>query len=323
VLSGVRTVLCAGKLQYSYTAVLDTDQNQGTVRVLALRDPTTPPTTLMNFDVVIVSYQFMVSDHQKAPNYLAAVANLNKTGLGTRPDRPNIALYSEIYHLQDNDQSQFIIFDEPAAFKSLHGKTFAAAMALRRQCDTCVMLTGSPVDNTWQDIFTSLQFVEGHSMHSKLEFLRLVADPNPNCAGQFNEPSGVKYAMLIQTMDHFIVRRPESTNGLPALRKDVVQFRLTDEEATESDNMYMRYRSSGGQSTTGQGQGNARKRGKSMKHLTQALQYAYHPNLLELMEFIRFDTSRDDEENNDTLYDPAEISYWSKWRENLKAGDKW
>jgi SNF2 family DNA or RNA helicase len=41
------------------------------------------------------------------------------------------------------------------------------------------------------------------------------------------------------------------------------------------------------------------------------------------MEFIRFDTSRDDEENNDTLYDPAEISYWSKWRENLKVGDKW
>jgi hypothetical protein len=72
---------------------LETAQNQGTVRVLALRDPT----TLMNFDVVIISYQFMVANYQKRTEYLTSIANINKTGLGTHPDRKNIALYSNIY----------------------------------------------------------------------------------------------------------------------------------------------------------------------------------------------------------------------------------
>jgi SNF2 family DNA or RNA helicase len=310
-------------IQSSHTTLLDTYQNQGTVRVLALRDLNTPPATLINYDVVILSYQFMVSDHQKAPHYLAAVAILNKTGSGTRPVRPNIALYSEIYHLQGSVKPPFIIFDESTIIKNLHSKTFAAAMALRQQCDTCVMLTGSPIDNFWHDIFTPLQFVEGHSMHSKIEFLQLVADPNPNHAGQFNEPSGVKYDMLVQIMDHFIVRRPESTISLPALHKDVVQFRLTDEEAAKLDNMYMQYRNSEGQSTITQGQGNAQRRGKSMKHLMQALQYAYHPDLVSLMKFIRFNASKDDNENNDVLHDRAEIRYWPRWLENLSTVDKW
>jgi hypothetical protein len=39
---------------------------------------------------------------------------------------------------------------------------------------------------------------------------------------------------------------------------------------------------------------------------------AYYPDLVDLMEFIRFDASRDDDANNDAFYDPAEISYWSR-----------
>jgi hypothetical protein len=39
---------------------------------------------------------------------------------------------------------------------------------------------------------------------------------------------------------------------------------------------------------------------------------AYHPDLVDLMEFIQFDASRDDNENNDALYNPAKISYWSR-----------
>jgi hypothetical protein len=103
-------------IRSSYTAVLDTDQNQGTVRVLALRDPSILPTTLINFDVIICLYQFMVSKYQRMTKDLANIASINKTGLGNHPDRKNIALYSGIYHVQATIQSPLVIFDESSAF---------------------------------------------------------------------------------------------------------------------------------------------------------------------------------------------------------------
>jgi SNF2 family DNA or RNA helicase len=153
---------------YSACNVYDTNQNQGTIRVLALRDPSIPPTTSLNYDVVICSYHFMISNCGKIAKHYSHIADFGSIGL--KPERSNIALYSEIYSPQDF-RSPFIIFDECNAFKNMSGKTFEAATALRAQCETCVMLTGSPIDNHWHDVFTSLQFVDGHNMQSKTEFL--------------------------------------------------------------------------------------------------------------------------------------------------------
>lgn len=264
-----------------------------------------------------------MSRYQKKVRYLERMAKYNSSGIGTPPDRPNLSIFSEIFESNPDILSPLLILDEVNAVKNHHSKTFEATLALRQSADTCVMLTGSPVDNQWHDIYALLQFVQGHSLRSRTALMRLVAKPVDDHPGKYKHPQGFGFAMLIQILTHFVVRRPESTVNLPPLTKRLFRFELSDNEADESNDAFDKYETAIRIAASTPGT-SLEERSKAFKSLTHALQYACHPKLVELMKFIRSEGQRENsDEDDDVLHDAAAIKHWTAWRENLKTDDAW
>ncbi|KAJ4373383.1 hypothetical protein N0V83_003678 [Neocucurbitaria cava] len=306
-------------------ALLDADQNQGVIRVMVVRDPTIPPTTLLKQDVIIVSYPFVMSRHRKKVRYLEKIADMKKTGgQGILPERPNLCFFSEIFEPKNNGpKSPYIILDEVNAVKNSRSLTFAAVLELRKQCDVCLMLTGSPIDNTWPDIFSFLQFVEGHDIRNKTMMMKLLATQNLKYPGRYKPPQGQNFLKFIQILNHFIVRRPESIINLPPLHKHIFKFELNLSEELTSNATFDIYQKAINIKAK-EGKGKGQKRGTAFKSLRLALQEACHPNLVSLMAHLRREEQKDQiDEEDDVLYDAESIKEWETWRERLKENSNW
>lgn len=55
-----------------------------------------------------------------------------------------------------------MIIDEAHIIKNRNTRTFAAAAALGGQFEGCLALTGTPLDNTWEDEYALLSLLKGH-----------------------------------------------------------------------------------------------------------------------------------------------------------------
>ncbi|KAH7206904.1 hypothetical protein DER44DRAFT_825832 [Fusarium oxysporum] len=59
-----------------------------------------------------------------------------------------------------------MILDEAHVIKNRNTRTFAAVTALREQFEGCLTLTGTPLDNTWEDGYAPLSLLKGHPITS-------------------------------------------------------------------------------------------------------------------------------------------------------------
>jgi hypothetical protein len=102
-----------------------------------------------------------------------------------------------------------------------------------------------------------------------------------------------------------------------------LKFKLSDDEAAMSNKCYNAYvtaeRKAASEASLGGGSSaKGKKQGPPSKSLTQALQHASHPSLVELMGVIRPQhDDQEDNEDNDQLYDAEAIAQWTAWRECL------
>lgn len=55
-----------------------------------------------------------------------------------------------------------MILDDAHTIKNRNTRTFAAVNALRGQFEGCLALTGTPLDNTWEDGYALPSLLEGH-----------------------------------------------------------------------------------------------------------------------------------------------------------------
>lgn len=75
------------------------------------------------------------------------MADYVSNGVGRMPERPNLVIFSEIFDTNGDIRSLVLVLDEVNAVKNTYSKTFEAILALRQLAQTCVMLTGSLIDN--------------------------------------------------------------------------------------------------------------------------------------------------------------------------------
>ncbi|KAI3582252.1 P-loop containing nucleoside triphosphate hydrolase protein [Fusarium oxysporum f. sp. albedinis] len=59
-----------------------------------------------------------------------------------------------------------MILDEAHVIKNRNTRTFAAVTALREQFEGCLTLTGTPLDDTWEDGYALLSLLKGHPITS-------------------------------------------------------------------------------------------------------------------------------------------------------------
>ena len=81
---------------------------------MVLRDPTITAVAMTNYDVVIVSYNYVMSRYRKRTRFLDQVAQANEHGVVTMPVRPNTSLFSEILHNFSDEKSQYLTFTTSA-----------------------------------------------------------------------------------------------------------------------------------------------------------------------------------------------------------------
>ncbi|OMP82896.1 putative ATP-dependent helicase [Diplodia seriata] len=291
----------------------------------------------MDYDVIITSYAFVMAQHRKRVNFIQKIRKFQQNGTGLPPSRPNLSLFSEIFRW-GNIKAPYLVLDEVNAIKNPRSLTFSAIEELRSLADTCVMLTGSPLDNTWQDLFAFLQLLEGHNIRQKRKMLYLLGTPDTKRPGRFRPPTAQRFLRLIQIMNGFMVRRPDTTMDLPPLVEIPVTFTLDGTEAAASNAEYEKYkralRSKALDNVHGAASRGAKtsalpaedSKGLQFLHLTRALQYACHPQLVQIMRFARIKHAtglHDDSAAADMLEDPAAIAEWTSWRETIRQDDNW
>lgn len=257
--------------------------------------------------------------------YLDAIAEFKKKGSSKHlSERPNLSIFSEVFQAQEGVKSPYLVLDEVTAIKNTRSLTFAAVRELRETADTCVMLTGSPLDNTWMDTYSYLQLVLGHDIRSRRTMLDLFA--SRTLTGKPRPPIGNNFRRILQLLNSFVFRRPEDILGIPPLDEQTFGFTLDSVNASKSDSHFSKYQlivninsKDAVQSTNDPSNG-------SWKHLTLAMQYSMHPYLTLIMHLVRKAESHraaDDPASADQLYEARDIEDWGAWRDKLKLDDAW
>ncbi|KAH7074046.1 P-loop containing nucleoside triphosphate hydrolase protein [Paraphoma chrysanthemicola] len=147
-----------------------------TVKVRVIRDATIPPQTIVRSDVVIVSYGFMMYQYRKQIAYLRQVGKWEKKREGETPTRPMLSILSEVF--LDGVHGLTVVFDECNAIKNRNSLTHAAAVYFWSHFEACLLLTGSPIDNTWDDPFGLYQVMEGHQIRNFQQFRKVFGVPD-------------------------------------------------------------------------------------------------------------------------------------------------
>lgn len=294
-------------------SVLEAEYLQEAIRVLVLRDPTITAVSMMNYDGIIVSYNLVMSRYRKTIKFLEQVVQANEHG--AMPIRPNTSLFSEIFHNFSDEKSQYLVLDEANAVKNESSLTFEAVAELCQQCEVCVMLSGSPIDNAWPDVYAALQMVENHDIRSKQALMRLIGTKDDKLPGAWKPPTGRRCLRLIQLLNSYMMRRPETVVNLPPLIQKAVYFKLTWEEEGLPNEKFATYQ------TAMRIAASERKKDPPYKSLIHALQYACHPKLVELMEFISIqngDKVIPTEDEEEVFHNADDIIKWNNWRQDLR-----
>lgn len=114
-------------------------------------------------------------------------------------------MFSDLLFDQESIKSPYLVLDEVTALKNSNSVTFAAILALRSISDTCIMLTGSPVDNTWMDIYAYIQRMSNQMIDHKSLMRDTFATYDDK--GQLRPPKGQTLRRLIQLLDSFVICR--------------------------------------------------------------------------------------------------------------------
>lgn len=309
------------------------------MRVLVVRDASILPHELINYDILLVSYHFVMAQHRKIDKYLDSVRRVKEGEVGITLERPNISIFSEIFFKNNGIKSPYLVLDEVNAVKNPHSRTFLAVQELRTQADTCIMLSGTPVDNTWLDVYALLQFVGGHDINTKRKMQVMFGDPDPDCPGRFKPPTAWRFCRLIQLLNTFVVRRPEDTVDLPRLEERVIRFQLDEDEAAKSNDAFTKYLGTRYAPKSGTARGGRELRplqgrfkvagtgdddtNAQWRYLTQATQHAFHPEMVQIMQFARNPLLLGDGASADILMDHTTIRRWQNWREMLGKDRNW
>ncbi|KAH6679919.1 hypothetical protein F5X68DRAFT_234442 [Plectosphaerella plurivora] len=216
----------------------------------------------MSYDVVIASYSYVAAEFTRLRRaYLDAEAYRTEASDAV-PKRPSATLLTLMSsHSQGPGKGKYLILDEAHTIKNTKTMTYGAVSELRNHFDMCVMMTGTPLDNTWEDAFALLSLMKGHKIVSLAKMRRAFGTPiqpkkapsskpgepavvPPQGPVDFGPPSDNYMERMVQMLNAVSLRRPADVvhAGLPPLQTIVFPFILPDEDQKASDSRYLDYR---------------------------------------------------------------------------------
>ena len=308
---------------------------QGTLRALLLADSSFLPHDLYQYDVIITSYNYVVSESSRLAKFDKQMEDYEKGKTTLPPKRPRVVLLSGIWRMDGvRLMGKYLALDEAHAVKNHSGRSFAAIKQLRERFLVCIPTTGTPLDNTWADIFALLSMLRDHPFTSMLRMREVFTDGllQPKKKDKrLSVPKRHRLMRLVHLLHACTISRPASlfTRNLPPLHAQVISFDLPKDVKQLSNEAFRGYQLSLGSNVNDAAYG-GKSDGQSQRYikwsaLTKATQFAFHPGLPRIMELIRKTTQQNmtsDADMDDLqLLSEEDKKEYDGWREWIQVGD--
>ncbi|KAB5580374.1 P-loop containing nucleoside triphosphate hydrolase protein [Coniochaeta sp. 2T2.1] len=215
-----------------------------TLKAALVVGPGMPAARIFESDVIITSYNHVSAEFAKLNHFSGQVSRYADFKSSKTPVRPHVALLSGILDMDGaKSLGEYLVLDEAHAVKNTDSQTYNAVKLLRSRCNTCVMLTGTPLDNTWQDGYGYLSLLEGHPVVSQDFMLKAFSDWTEGHSKARAQPEAHHVLRLCQLFDAITLRRPESVvhSNLPKMTTKVVTFDLDQDSLVKSNFHYKKY----------------------------------------------------------------------------------
>lgn len=130
-------------------------------------------------------------------------------------------------------EATLLVFDEVHRVKKINGKQALAALDIASVCNRVIALTGTPIPNTYQDIYNFLNILFPREYGTFFNF----------APARLKSPSEYEVAEINAKIQPFFCRTTKEDLGVPAANPDVV-VRVDADDETERilDVLKMRYR---------------------------------------------------------------------------------
>ncbi|KAM0245565.1 hypothetical protein ACHAP5_005373, partial [Fusarium lateritium] len=171
---------------------------------------------------------------------------------------------------------EWLVLDEAHVIKNSESRSYHAISALRSHFHGCLMMTGTPLDNKWEDGYALLSLLRGHPLLSSLLFKAAFLK---SLSSGSSYPEDYHKARYIQVLDATSLGRPMDCikDMFPHINNTVVvMFPLDPEDRQRSNEAFKKFKKAMRPID------DVREKDAGWKHLVTANQYAYHRMLVEL-----------------------------------------
>lgn len=277
---------------------------------------------------------------------------MRPTSASKLPKRPTLSLLSDIFVENTRKMGHILVLDEAHIVKNERSRSYAAAQLLRSMFDSCIMLTATPLDNTWLDAFALLSFLESIPVESVKQMRQAFV---PKTIHKQNVPSGKYLVRLVRCLDACTLRRPKNTardEDLPVSIEKTIDFNLDSNEEALSNREFLQYKLAQGDGGKKKGKKRTSKgvaksapdaselvgssaatapkdanRGPlGFGRLIRAQQYANHPKLVDIIALdkeIMEQSVNDDNPAGDIELDTEAQEVLKNWRSGLEVDGNW
>lgn len=123
-----------------------------------------------------IAFEASMSVHQTAQEHLlqgkAASKEMRDWMKKHPPKRPHTTFISDVWRAPGCHRFRYLVLDEAHVFKNPKSNLFAAVMTLRSYSQCAILITGTPIDNTYKDVYALLACLDGHPFGNYDVFMR-------------------------------------------------------------------------------------------------------------------------------------------------------
>ncbi|KAI7267982.1 Undecaprenyl diphosphate synthase [Hortaea werneckii] len=265
----------------------------GTTPTLLLTDKNVGTAELCRYKLIVVSCSYLVSEYRRLIKFDQEMDEYEKGNRVALLKRMKVILLSGVWEM-DGVQAlgRYLCLDEAHTFKNINSQVYRAVQELRTRFMACYPTTSTPLDNTWVDCFAPLSLLLGHpftSMHDMLEMSYEGSNASQNGGSGFF-PKGFRLQQLAHLLRATMYARPAvvSNGNLPPEHGVIRNFQLPKWDLEKSNTEFDKYSKSIGMANEDQSYGGGdEERQVDWASLIRAQQYAYHPELVRMIELQR------------------------------------
>lgn len=303
-----------------------TVEPQSNMKTIVLVGETVTPVDLFKYQLVITSYSQVVSDLVRRRKFLKDIdSHIPGTML---PKRPALTLLSDIFTSNTKLIGKMLVLDEAHYFKNPKSRAYLVISLIREFFQGCVMLTGTPLDNTWKDIFTMLKQLRDHPIFVPRTMIHAFVMPGTK-KEHGSKPVFTHFVRFVQALDAAMLRRPQDTIQalLPTITTDVVQFIMQPADLVNSNEEFAKYlrwqHMSKGKKAKMSAKTRESEKNAGFGALILATHWTNHPSLRDIMRFEREAMKKGMDSADDLELSTHDQEFLQAWRGGLAKDQNW